>query len=349
MGRIRPLEEADIPAIADLRRRLFKSTAQAAPGQLEDYFRRIFLLNPFVDPELPSIVYEEGGEPAGFIGVIPRPMLLGRESVRSIVSTQFMVAPAVRGLTAIQMVKHLFAGRQDLTYVDASPTAIRKMWVGLGGVTAWAYSLMWEAPVRPSPMPESSRVRRLGQRLGAALPGQLGRAVTGLAASRGVPVPTEPIEPGAIADLAATLIKAPLRPAYHREQLAWVLDVAGGKRSAGPLRCRVVPGEHGHPAGWFVYRAPAGGAGYVLQLGAAPPEESRVLLALVQDAWDQGVHTLRGAAEPGMLSAYDAFGWPVVRRGPWVLVQSKRPELLAAVGRGEAWFSSLDGERWLNF
>jgi len=44
-----------------------------------------------------------------------------------------------------------------------------------------------------------------------------------------------------------------------------------------------------------------------------------------------------------------ALGCGFGRDGPWVLIHSRRPEILPAVERGDAFLSRLDGEWWLSF
>src|SRR5688572_4560135 len=93
MGIVRPFFEEDIPQVAELRRRVHGTSAQWL-----DWYE-LFLSNPFIDAALPALVYEEGdGKIVGFLGVMPRWMLLHGQPVRVAISTHFMVDSAKRGL-----------------------------------------------------------------------------------------------------------------------------------------------------------------------------------------------------------------------------------------------------------
>lgn len=316
---------------------------------LEDYLRRVFLLNPFADEDLRSFVYEHKGRPMGFIGVIPRPFVLRDQPIRVAVSTQFVMDPEVRGLATLQMVRHLFAGPQDLTLADAGPTAMRNMWVGLGGEAAWPYSLMWDVRIDRIVTGTQSRSARLTGRALPLVPRGMARWLVAQYLAETAPVSSSPADPMELAGLAGSIIKAPLMPVYDGPGLAWVVAQAGEKEGTTEVVCRRVADPAGVPVGWFVYRVSVDGSGYVLQIGAAPGEGTQVLRGLIADAWKRNVRQLRGGAEPGLLSDYDALGIGAVRKGPWVLVQSRRPGVLAALNRGEAWLSNLDGERYLSF
>src|SRR5882724_1865475 len=74
-GRLRPFHPDDIPAIVALRRRAFRFGQRTTPVALAAYCEEIFCRNPWRDPDLPSLVYEDDeGVLAGFLGVVPRPM-----------------------------------------------------------------------------------------------------------------------------------------------------------------------------------------------------------------------------------------------------------------------------------
>src|SRR5579862_6063959 len=100
MGHVRPFIEEDIPQVADLHRRVFR-TGDSSSSHLQEsyrsYFEQIFLHNPWCDSTMPSLVYEEtNGDIVGFLGVQPRRMSMNGRPVRAAVSSQFIVDPACR-------------------------------------------------------------------------------------------------------------------------------------------------------------------------------------------------------------------------------------------------------------
>src|SRR5437016_2379146 len=114
------------------------------------YFERIFFQNPWVDADLPSLVYEdETGRVGGFVGVVPRRMLFRGEPIRVAVTTQLMVAPRYGGQVGRRLMSRLLAGPQELSITDDANDAARRLWESLGGECSPIYGLRWTRPLRP--------------------------------------------------------------------------------------------------------------------------------------------------------------------------------------------------------
>src|SRR5438045_953852 len=149
--RIRPFTPDDIPQVVDLHRRVFPGNSFST-RELEMHFRHLFFENPWYDEHLPSLVYqEEAGTICGFYGVIPRRMRMQGRPIRAVVSSQFMVDPSVRNrLAAVELQRTFFAGPQDLSFTDGANDASRRIWEGLGGLTAFPYGVHWTRLLRPA-------------------------------------------------------------------------------------------------------------------------------------------------------------------------------------------------------
>src|SRR5262249_1952805 len=108
--------------------------------------------NPWYDETIPSLVYQDNNERiVGFLGVIPRRMSLNGQPVRIAVTNSFMVEPGSRStLAAVQLLRELFSGPQDLSMTDAANDSSRKIWERLGGTVVFSYSIRWTRPLRPS-------------------------------------------------------------------------------------------------------------------------------------------------------------------------------------------------------
>jgi len=144
LSKIRPLKPDDIGQIVALRRQAFAHSAVASDSELESYYRTLFFENPWCENRFPSLVYAEpGGQIRGFVGAIPRPMLLGAERLTAVVSTELMVAPECRGFAGPALLRRLFDGEQDLTFSDRSNSQAKALYESLGGTTAPWYSLYW--------------------------------------------------------------------------------------------------------------------------------------------------------------------------------------------------------------
>jgi hypothetical protein len=140
-----------------------------------------------------------------------------------------------------------------------------------------------------------------------------------------------------------------LRPVYDASSLDWLLEQVAEKRQFGSLQRALVRDVTGAVAGWFLYFLNRGGVGQVVQVAARPDAARLVLQHLFHHAWARGAAALAGRLEPGLVPELAALGCRFRREGPWVLVHSRRPEILLAVQRGDAFLSRLDGEWWLSF
>lgn len=147
MDGVRSFEQKDIAEVALLHSRIFASGRDLA--SLEALFTKVFFRNPWSDDPA-SLVYEEGGRIIGFLGILPRRMVLHDRPIWAAVSTQFMVEPGSRGtLAAVQLLKTLFRGPQDIAITDGANSGSRKLWEALGGATVHLYGIHWTRPLRP--------------------------------------------------------------------------------------------------------------------------------------------------------------------------------------------------------
>src|SRR6476620_11403890 len=160
MAQIRAFVEGDIPRVAGLHRTVFKASEHADVVTLDayhEYFTRVFLNSPLHDSRLPSLVYEDGDRVVGFLGVVPRRMLMRGRRFQAAISSQFVVDPAARaGLVAMRLARTFLEGPQDLSISDEASDLARKIWEGLGGMTALLRSLHWTRPLRPATLAVST-------------------------------------------------------------------------------------------------------------------------------------------------------------------------------------------------
>jgi len=132
-GRIRTLERGDIPQLVALTHEAFLDSERAGDS-MAAYFERIFFHNPWIDPDLPSLVYEDkAGRVGGFVGVVPRRMMFRGEGIRVAVTTQLVVAPRYGGQVGRRLLRQVLSGPQELSITDDANDAARRLWEGLGG------------------------------------------------------------------------------------------------------------------------------------------------------------------------------------------------------------------------
>lgn len=358
--RLRTLAADDLPALAQLYGRVHPDHGWPTLAAYAAYFRAVVFDGPWRDPELPSWVVEDGGAIRGVYAVMTRRMRLHGRRLRVAVGCQFMVDPERRGgLAALQLLKACLAGPQDLTFVDGATEEAQRLWTGLGGAAALPYCLHWTRPLRPARHALAlARARRLlSPRLAAAarpFAAVADRWVARLRPNRDIAaaaaVDDEPLDAAVMcAWLPQMMERATLQPEYEMHELAWLLEQAAAMKRHGPLRARLVRGDDGAPAGWYLHYVRAGAPAEVVQIAARAGAFDRVLRALLADAWRHGATAVRGRLDPRYAHALSQRHCWFRCDDCWTLAHARDPQILAAVHRGDAFLSRLEGEWWCRF
>ena len=356
---IRQFGEDDIPAAAELHRRVMRPDAPAVNGWMqgyEQYFREVFLSAAAVAAGVPSLVFQREGRLVGFLGVMPRRMRFHGTPLVAAVCSQFVVDPAERGQAGLQMLKRCFAGPQDLSITDEAADCTRKIWEWCGGVAALPYSVHWVRPLRPV----QAALRIVA---GEALPrwaralSPMARAIDAVVTrSTGRLRPSPPTGSRETLDEVALVEcltqfsgDGAIGPVYDAQSVAWALERSRRHHAFGTVRAMAVRDESRAISGWFVYHARRGGCAEVLQIAALPRHQRNVLDHLFDDAWEHGAAMLSGRLDPALAPQLSEQGSLLYRRGFWTLVHSKRPEICHALQRGDAFFTRLEGEWCLRY
>jgi hypothetical protein len=358
MAGIRPLAAGDIPAVAQLFSRVYPQNRWGSQSACEAYFHEMFFANPWVAAQLPSWVAMEGARAVGFIGVMPRPMRLRGRSLQAAVVTQLMIEQEKRyGVVAAQLLRKALAGPQVLTISDGANESSRKMWEALGGLTSTLYSLQWRRLLRPV----QSALQRASSPHGRAA-AMLATPVAVLADAyaahhRALRRPSglseEPLDAAALVEgLEGAARRVALSPRYDAASLGWLLGQARAKRRHGELQARLLREAGGTIAGWFLYYL-NGSMSKVLQVhaleGSERGAERAVLDHLFQHAWRRGSAAIEGRMEPRLARMLGQRHCLFHSTNAFALIHSRDAELLAALARGDAFFSRLEGEWWMRF
>jgi hypothetical protein len=345
-----------------LHQTVFDTVARARAGGRDAYhayFRDVFLEGPSQDPSLPSLAYEEDGRVVGFIGVIPRRLTMSRRQLQAAISSQFIVDPTCRvGLVAVTLAKAFLDGPQDVSISDEANDTARRIWEGLGGKASLLHSLYWTRPLRPVRYALSLMRGRSRLRLLAAAAGPLAPVIDAIAmrmfnshlyqAKPGVSAVDELTEQTVLACLPMFVGAGALRVEYDEPTLRWVLDRAHRRRANDIFRAAVIR-NHQRIIGWYLFHVDDSRTAHVLQIVADPAAIGDVLDHLFHQAAVQGAAAVSGRLEPRFVQALSDKYCVLHRRGPWVLLHARRPELLHSFERGDAVFSPLDGEWSLGF
>lgn len=350
---VRPFVEADIAQVAAVHRAAFRRADDPGLPVYRDYFLRTFLDNPAGGGPVSSLVYQEpGGRIVGFVGLVPRRVVFNRCQYQAVISSQFVVHPASHvGLVALRLAKAYLEGPQDLSIADEANDLSRKIWQGLGGTTALLLSIYWTRPLRPARL-VVSRLR--GRR--ALAPFAIAAAPLAAAAdSVAVRLPSSPLrqrQPDTAAELLdgrTAVAEAPafcgdhaVAVVYDTRTFQWLIDRARAGTDRPVLNAVVKNGSA--ILGWYIARLEADGACQLAHLAASPSTIHEVLDHLFYQAWRQGASSVTGRLEPRFMQALSDKHCVFHRRGPWLLIKTRLPELRHAFESGASCFSRLDGE-----
>ncbi len=357
MEEIRTFREEHSEEVSALYLRVMRGQKGMRSQALKEYLGRIFLNNPWHQDGVESLLYLQDGRIVGFLGVICRRMEFSGRAITAGIMTQFMIDRDFhKGKGPLHLLQRFFSGLQDLSYTDGASEPAAKAWEKAGGDAARLYSFNWLRALRPvATIQEHSTGRRQGG---------IWTAINGAAAILGLPIdavaqrflqPRSPFETVAVdsGTLFETITeigwREKLKPSYERDSFAWLISEAA-QAKYGQLRLRVTREQDGKACGWFVYYLKPGGACYLLQIGARRADQYRgVLRALFADAAAGGGTCVKGQSQPRHL--VDLTEEHCLFRHPQssVLIASRDPELKAAIHRGDAALSRLDGESWLRF
>jgi hypothetical protein len=321
---------------------------------LANYFKEVFFANPWFQEDMPSLVYEQAdGRIVGFEGVLPRRMRFLDRHVRMAIALHLMVEPESRStLAGVQLLRTLFAGPQDLTLTDGSGMVGRQTWQATGGKSALLYSLYWTRLLRPGRMALSIvRNRTSLAPLLSALAPVWGIADNLMARTKPLhfTAPPNVVEQelekeDVLSNLGEVCGSRSLRPDYDGRTLDWLFERLARRKGFGQFRKVSVRSEGGAPLGWYMYYLNRGGMSQVIQLAAKKDAVRVVLNHLFFSAWRQGAAAVSGRLDARFAQEFSDNYCIFHRRGPWVLVHARQPEILQDIYLGDAFLTRLEGE-----
>lgn len=349
MSAIRPLEPDDIPGVAALYERVVRSGTRIPEPAVEDFFRETVLMQPWADPEIPALVYDDPDAGIlGFLGSHVRRLLFDGRPARVGCSGQLVADPdaAKPGVGALLMRAHMRGG-QDVTSTDGATPTVRMMWERLGGLTLPLASMGWTRVLRPARFAAAIAERRRGRepRRSAAVLDALAGPLTRRA--------LRPSEPEGSTELLTSELLLELvergswrlRLNYDREYLDWLFAQMEAVPGRGELRRLAVRDERGDPLGWAVYYRARGGISQVQQI-AALGDPGQVVDHVLWDAAQGGSVAVQGRLEPALVPPLFERRC-IFRRTEWALLRADDPELLAAITAGDSLLTRMDGEWWM--
>lgn len=364
MKPVRPFTRGDIPQVADLFQRLLLNNSSPlrmlSTTALPDYFEEIFFNNPWYDEALPSLVYQGSEEKIiGFLGVVPRRMLLRGQPISVAISLHFMVEPESRSsLAGVQLLKTFFSGPQDLSLTDGAGHVGRRVWEGVGGTTAWSYSLNWTRILRPTrhAFDLLARRRTFLPLIRALSPfcnladSAAARMLPNYFPNAAVQYSEEELDADTLLNYLPQFSKvAALQPVYDDYSLRWLLAQAEQMKVYGTFKKVLLRDHHREVVGWFMYYLKPDGMSTVFQFVAKKNATDEVFDCLFNHAWRNGAAAISGRLYPRYMQELSDRRCYFNRKTGWVLIHSNNDELLNIIQRGDVFLTGLEGEWGLLF
>lgn len=362
MGDVRPLTEADIPALAPIHVAAFGEQGVSRDLIERGYgikLRELVLDGPYVDKASPSLVYEHDGRINGFVVVTCRPVLFREARVWMATTTHLAVDPEARStLAAVHLLRAVTEGPQDLTYVDMSNAAGRQALRAAGFEQMPAYSLAWDKTLRPA----ASLAGRLGARLPSRagflvnaservaprLPGPIGRRANVELPPKSNALSGRPLTVDDVVECGPQLMaRYDLHPDFADRSVVEASWKSTEQACPTSTIVRVaLTTRRGDVVGWYI--AEIGRAGDrdadVLQFVVDPRHQLMAMTHMFHDLFDRDIIQAHGELPMGLLYDAETLGCRPRSVNATTSVHSTNDELVDAFRRNAAWFSGLDGE-----
>jgi hypothetical protein len=360
---VRPLAENDIPQIADLYWTVLRERKGPTPPAVHSFLQELYFTNPWIDNDIPSLVYDEKGKIAGFLGVVPRKMSLRGEPVRIAYGGNFVVHPEFRNtLAGLHLLRTYMAGGQDLSQTDSANDVSRALLQRLGFSTILPLSVHWVRLLRPLRCAVNAMATLSQSALTTSLAflstpfcsaGDMLAAKLSFSPFR----QDEPALKAAELDVETLLTCLAefrggyaLWPEYDAQSMTWLLSFMDRMRGHGKaLRRLVLRDDAGQVVGWYLYYLTPGGFAEVAQIGGARRHLQAILDHLFYDAWQRGAVALHGTLDSRLMDDFSEKNCFFTCRGGWTVAHSRKPKFLELLNTGDAFLSRLDGEWCLAF
>ncbi len=352
---IRALERDDLEQVASLYERVMRSGSSTPPPGLAECFERFFLDCPLVDPEIPSLVYEDDGRIVGFLGLYVRQMLLDGQPIRMACSGHFVTDEQSRAkAVGAFLIRKFFQGPQDLTMTDGATPAVRRLWERLGGQTALLQCMQWTKVFSPArflcrQLADCSIASTILWPFAWSMD-QLVRPLLRRTSNATDSLRCQDLTPEDMTTAWNEIgTRCRLLPVYDRGYVDWLMTEMRRVKSRGPLFARVLRDETNKFVGWYIYYLPADGIAQVVQIVATDDYRQAVMDHLMQHAQRQGALALTGRLEADLVETIANQRCWIRYDEPLSLIHSNNADIVAAINAGQAKLTRLDGEWWTGF
>ncbi|MCR4523972.1 MULTISPECIES: GNAT family N-acetyltransferase [Bosea] len=354
-GAVRPARPSDIPAIARLFLKIFRSADRPAGTDLQNYLRTLLLASPSYSETSGTQVYEQrDGRIRSALLAVPMRFVACGNIVPGRLLGVFMTDADREAVGAAQLILALRPRRADFAFCDsASPTSCNHL-LAIGGKPITLQNLEWARSFRPlGALAGRFNTRFLRGRF-PSLP-VLAHPFDSLL-RRLLPQPDAREQGGTrIAEMPVStfLVQAPrliahyaVRPLWTEEELSWLVSLAAENTRLGAFTIRSVLDRNHAIIGCFVYFAAPGRTAHVLNVLSLPGQETAVLDAMFRHLDETGHVEARGRAQPALMAGLSLQRWLVFRHRAFTVALTRIPEINDAIARGDIYLGGLAGEDW---
>ena len=348
------MNAADVPAVARLFIKIFRSDNKSAGPDLQAYLRTLTLGAPFYSETMGTRVYEqEDGRIRSALLTVPMRFVTCGNIVPGRLLGVFMTDADKEAAGAATLILALRPKHADFAFCDSASPTSRNHLLAIGGKPITVQNLEWSRSFRPLGALAGRLAERFFRRQDPGL-AILARPVDSLLRRMARRKDLEETEVLAVTEMPvpAFLKHAPLliahyavRPLWSEEELSWLVSLAAQNTRLGVLSIRAVEDRSGTIVGCFVYYATPRTA-HVLNVLSLPGQETAVLDAMFRHLDRAGHLEARGRAQPALMMGLALQRWLVFRHKAFTMALTRVPEVSNAIARGDVYVGGLAGEDW---
>jgi hypothetical protein len=354
-GAVRPMTDADVPAVARLFLKIFRGVDKPASPDLQDYLRTITRGSPSSSEAMRTHIYEQqDGTIRSALFAVPMRFVACGNVVLGRLLGVFMTDANKEAAGVAELVLSLRPRGANFAFCDsASPTSCNHL-LAIGGNLLPVQNLEWSRSFRPM----GALVGRLAERilhrrdpglaaLARPVDALLRRLVAGkdVQETAGARV-TEMSVPAFLKHAPRLIAHYAVRPLWSEDELSWLVSLAAQNTRLGAFTIRAVEDQAGAVIGCFVYYAAPGRTAHVLNILSLPGQEITVLDAMFRHLDRAGHLEARGRAQPALMQGLSLQHWLVFRNKAFAVALTRSPDVNDAVTRGDVYVGGLAGEDW---
>lgn len=355
-GVLRPVTVADLPRVGALFRRTFRGS-QAGSAEFGAYLHDLLFTSPHYDAEQGGLAHErsDGRIDCACLSV-PIGFRVGEKRVVAQVLSAFMADPD-GAAGAVEVALKLRPKRVDLCFSDSASPVSKAHFTAVGGALVPIQGLEWSRAFRPAAFSARRAARFMPAALGfvpavlAALATPVDWALRAL--HRRFHAPDAPNSTDFEMSREEFIERAPgfvarymVRPEWSPSELRWLLSMADGNTTLGPLRILGVRDAAGRVIGCVVYHGGPGEIARVLNVLAEERMETKVLARMFRRFEDDGVVGVVGGVQSWLIEGLADQRALTFRHRAFVCISTKHPEIVEAAVRNDIYVGGLAGEGW---